>query len=216
MDDATIDRIVDKVVKVIKTRNRLRRIVPIEASARHLHLGKSDLEKLFGKGYKLTPVRELSQPGQFLCKERVNLIGPKGIIHNVAILGPVRNESQIEVSKTDTIILGIKALVRASGDIEGTPSIIISSDREMVRVEKGVIVPKRHIHMPPNIAKSYEIEDGKIVSVRVDSSRPVVFEDVIIRINNNYRLSMHIDFDEANACNFTQGIEGEILVKKGK
>ncbi|WP_026894204.1 phosphate propanoyltransferase [Clostridiisalibacter paucivorans] len=216
MDERMIKEIIGRVVEGLSQEESEKGIIPIEASARHVHLSKEDVERLFGKGYRLTPKRELSQPGQFLSNERVTLIGPKGMFKNVAVLGPERKNTQVEVSKTDAISLGIKAPVRESGKTTGSSSIYLSSGKDMIKVDEGVIIAKRHIHMPPDIANSFGVEDKQIVSVKVFSDRPVIFEDVLVRVSKDYSLNMHIDFDEANACNFENGIKGKILTEEGK
>ncbi|MBS4537848.1 phosphate propanoyltransferase [Clostridium sp. D2Q-11] len=216
MDDIMIRNIVDKVIKNLSDQSEKEEYLPIEASARHVHLSKNEVEGLFGKGYRLTPKRELSQPGQFLSQERVAIIGPKGMFKNVAVLGPERKNTQVEISRTDAISLGVDAPVRESGNIKGSSSIFISANKNMIEIKEGAIVAKRHIHMPPKDAERFGLEDKQIVSVKVFSDRPVIFEDVLVRVNKDYRLNMHIDFDEANACNFKNGVKGQILTEKGK
>lgn len=207
MEELNIKTIVEKVMEKMK-------LIPIEVSARHVHLCKEDVEKLFGKDHKLTPLRDLSQPGQFLCKERVSIIGPKGIFKNVAILGPERKDSQAEISMTDAIALGVDAPIRESGEIEKSAPLFISVKDVMIRIEQGAIVAKRHIHMTPENADAYGLRDKQIVSVKVLSDRPVIFQDVTVRVNKNFSLNMHLDFDEANACNFKNGMKGQILTEE--
>ncbi len=186
-------------------------LIPVELSARHAHLSEKDAMALFGG--PLTPARELSQPGQFLCKERVRLIGPKGVIDNVAVLGPSRGESQVEVSKTDARILGAEAPVRQSGDTAGTPGIILASYTGIVGLEKGLIVASRHIHMSPADAVRFGLRDKDRVCVRLDGDRPVILEDVLVRVHENFRLSMHIDADEGNSGGWRTGVVGRIVGK---
>jgi putative phosphotransacetylase len=183
--------------------------IPVEVSGRHVHLGAADAEKLFGA--PLTPVRELSQPGQFLCKERVRLIGPRGMLENIAVLGPVRNETQVEVSLTDARELGVNAAVRQSGDTAGTAGIMIASDSACVESKQGVIAAQRHIHMTTADAVKLKVSDKDIVSVRVESERSLVFDQVLVRVSDSFRLAMHIDFDEGNACGWTAGTVGRIV-----
>lgn len=216
MDEVIIREIVNKVMKKLAIQERSERMVPIEVSARHVHLCKEDVERLFGKDYRLTPKRGLSQPGQFLCQERITIIGPKGMFKNVAVLGPERKETQVEISKTDAVSIGIDAPVRESGDIKGSASIFIAVDKRMIKIEQGVIVAKRHIHMPPDIAMAYGILDKQIVAVKIFSDRPIIFQDVLVRVNKNYSLNMHIDFDEANACDFKDGVKAQILTEEEK
>jgi len=185
--------------------------VPVELSGRHVHLSEADAMELFGA--PLTPVRELSQPGQFLCEERVRLIGPKGVMDNVAVLGPARSSSQIEISKTDARILGINAPVRQSGDIAGTPGIILASQTGIVGLEEGVIVAARHIHMSSADAAKFGVTDNEKVSVRLESERPVILEEVIVRVNDSFKLAMHIDPDEGNSAGWNKSVEGKIVSK---
>ena len=183
--------------------------IPVELSARHVHLSEADAIELYG--HPLTPVRELSQPGQYLCEERVRLIGPKGVMDNVAVLGPARPSSQVEISKTDARILGVNAPVRQSGDISGTPGIILASQTGIVGLEEGVIVAARHIHMAPEDGAKYGVSDNDRVSVRLDSERPVILEDVVVRVNDSFKLAMHIDPDEGNSAGWNKSVTGNIV-----
>lgn len=175
--------------------------IPIELSARHAHISEKDYYQLF----KEPPqnVRELSQPGQYLLDKRLRLIGPKGVIDNVAILGPFRKESQVEISLTDARMLGIKAPVRHSGDVQGTPGCIISSSEGIIALDRGIIVAGRHIHMPPTDALRLGVSDMDLVCVQTNSHRPLIFRDVLIRVHKDFRLAFHIDLDEGNACGCT-------------
>lgn len=204
-----LNNIVDEVLKKFKENN----FIEIEASGRHVHLSKQDLETLFGKNYVLTKVKELSQPGQYACKERVDIIGPKGTIKNVVVLGPVRSETQVEVSLTDARILGVNAPIKLSGDIENTPSIKIATPTAIVEKDKGIIVAKRHIHVEEKDKEKFNVSDGEIVKVKVFSDRPLIFDDVVVRISPNFKTYMHIDYDEANACAFKNGTFGMIIKK---
>lgn len=189
-------------------------LVEVEVSARHVHLSEKDLEILFGDKAKLTPKRDLSQIGQFLAEERVNLIGPRGRKDKVAVLGPVRGDTQVELSKSDCVELGVKAPLRESGDVEGSGSIIIEGPCASIELKQGVIIAHKHVHVPTQLAKDLGLKDKQRVSVQVYSDRPVVFKDVIIRISDMARFRMHIDFDEANAS-FVSGFTlGQILWKK--
>ena len=172
----------------------------IEVSARHVHLCQNDVEILFGAGAKLTHSRDLSQPGEFLAKEKVDIVGSKNTIKGVAVLGPERIASQVEVSITDTFTLGISAPVRESGHIEGSPGIKLIGPNGSVELSEGLIVAKRHIHMTPKQAEKFGVYDKQIVSVKVESDRPLIFGDVVVRIKPTFLLSMHVDTDEANAC----------------
>lgn len=170
-------------------------------SNRHVHLSREDLDLLFGKGYKLTPTKDLGQPGQFACKETVTIVGPKGSIENVRILGPERKDTQIEVSLTDAFRLGVMPPVRDSGDIEGTPGITIIGPNGKLEKEKGVIIAKRHIHMLPSDAEKFGVKDKDIVKVIVENGdRKLIFDDVLIRVSEKFALEFHVDTDEANAA----------------
>lgn len=205
-----IDVIVDTVIKELKEQL----FILMEASGRHVHLSREDVNTLFGHDYQLTPVKDLSQPGQFACKERVTITGPKNSIQNVVVLGPERSKSQVEVSLTDATTLGIKAPVRLSGDIKGTPGIKITNPNNGVSIEikEGLIAAKRHIHVTPEDAKRFHISNGDSVKVKVFGERPVILEDVDIRVDKNFSTAMHIDYDEANACGLTKDTKGMIIV----
>ena len=172
----------------------------VETSAKHLHICEADLEVLFGKGHTLTPIKDLSQPGQFACEERVTVVGPKRELKNIRILGPARKDTQVELSATDCRTAGIDAVVRESGDIAGTPGCKIVGPCGEVELKEGVIVAKRHIHMTCADAKEYGVENGQIVDVKVESDeRTLTFGDVVVRVSDSYALAMHIDTDESNA-----------------
>ena len=175
----------------------------VETSARHVHLCAADLETLFGAGATLTFKKDLSQPGQFACEERVKLVGPKKEIANVIILGPVRPATQVELSYTDARTLGVDAPLRESGDLDGTPGIKLVGPCGEVDVANGVIIAKRHIHMTPEDAAEFGVENGQIVSVKVESGRSALLGDVVVRVSPKFALAMHIDTDESNAvCGF--------------
>ena len=186
--------------------------VLVETSARHVHLSRADLDVLFGKGYELTVKKDLSQPGQYACEERVTVVGPKKAIERVGILGPVRPASQVEVSFTDARTLGIAAPVRESGDIAGTPGCKLVGPCGEVEIANGVIVAKRHIHFTPAEAEAAGVSDKEIVSVKVESEgRTTVFGDVVVRVNPNFSAAMHIDTDESNASAAFGLVYGEII-----
>jgi len=190
----------------------MRKPVLIETSARHAHLSREDLDVLFGKGYELTPVKPLSQPGQYACAERVAVVGPKSTFPKVSILGPVRPNSQVEFAITDAIKLGVYAPVRESGDVAGSAPCTLVGPRGEVDIAEGVIVAKRHIHATPADAEAYGLEDKQTVQVRVDSNgRSLVFGDVVVRVNPKFALAMHIDTDESNAGMVRRGTIGEII-----
>lgn len=174
--------------------------IPIETSARHIHLSESDFEKLFGPGARPTFIKELSQPGQYLCKERVTVTGPKGSFENFAVLGPCRKESQVEISVTDSRKLGVPGIIRQSGDIADTPGCLLTGPAGTVELPKGVIVAKRHIHMTPSEAYRMNVRDNEDVFVITESyERALIFADVVVRVHPSFRLAMHVDTDEANA-----------------
>ena len=174
--------------------------IPIETSARHIHISKEDFETLYGKDAQLHYIKELSQPGQYLCRERLNVIGPRGTFENMAILGPFRKETQIELSLTDTRKLGIPGIIRQSGDIEGTPGCILRGPEGELEISRGVIVAKRHIHITPDNALTLNVRDNDEVFVLTKSyGRALIYADVVVRVSWDYRLAMHVDTDEANA-----------------
>lgn len=190
----------------------MKKTVLVEISARHVHVSEADLEVLFGKGYKLTPKKDLSQPGQFACEERVTVVGPKKELAGVSILGPCRKETQVELSLTDARSIGVKAAIRESGDLEGTEGCKLIGPCGEVEITKGVIAAKRHIHMTPEDAEKYGITDKQIVEVKIDTDgRSLVFGDVVARVSPSYKLAMHLDTDEANAAAIPGSCEGEIL-----
>ena len=183
--------------------------VPLEASGRHVHVTKEQALSLFGHG--LTPERPLSQPGQYLCRERVTVIGPKGEFRNVAVLGPERKEAQVEVSLTDARTLGIQPPVRLSGDVKGSPGCTLEGPGGQVRLQSGVIAARRHIHLTPADGARFGVRDKQVVKLQVFTTRPAVFEDVVVRISPDFAAAVHLDYDEANACGFSKGDWGRIL-----
>ena len=186
-----------------------RLFVELEASARHVHVTKEQAQTLFG--HSLTPKRPLSQPGQYLANERVTIAGPKGEFQNVAVLGPERREAQVEISLTDGRHLGIEAPVRPSGDVTDTPGITLKTDRAVLTVPQGVMAAQRHIHMHPDDAARLGIRDKQLVRLQTYTARPVIFEDLLVRISPDFATRVHLDFDEANACGFQNGDLGRIL-----
>lgn len=179
--------------------------VPAGVSNRHVHLSQEDLEKLFGAGYELTKLKDLSQQGEFAARETVSVIGPKGIIEGVRILGPVRKETQVEISRTDGFRLGIDAPVRQSGHLEGTPGCLLVGPKGVAVLEKGVIVAAIHIHMSPSDAQKANLKDGDKVTVFIGGQRPVTFHEVLVRVHPRFRLELHLDTDEANAAWLNNG-----------
>jgi acetate kinase len=208
-----------ETVKIIEQKDKVNTLpkIPIAISARHVHLCRSTVDVLFGKGYELTQYRPLSQPGQFAANETVAVIGPKNRILNVRILGPLRAKDQVEISKTDEFFLGVDAPVRESGHIEGTPGITLEGPRGTTTIKEGVIVALRHIHMHPNDAEIFEVKDHDIVSVDVDDpDRPLTFRNVLIRVSEQFRLEMHIDTDEGNAAEIKPGEAGTLMKTEAK
>ena len=201
METLNFDVLADAVI------NRL--FIPIEASGRHVHLTKEQAQTLFG--HSLTPDRPLSQPGQFLSKERVTVAGPKGELHNVAVLGPERKETQIEISLTDGKTLGITPPIHLSGNVSGTPGATLIGPRGQVQLEHGVMAAQRHIHLSPEDGKRFGVIDKQVVRLQAFTNRPVIFEDVTVRIHPDFRSAVHLDYDEANACGFCKGDLGRIL-----
>ena len=174
--------------------------IPIETSARHIHVSEADFKKLFGDNAELHYVKELSQPGQYLCEERITVKGPKGVFENMAILGPFRKETQVEISLTDTRKLGVPGVIRQSGDIAGTPGCTLCGPHGVIDIDKGVIVAKRHIHMTPDEALTLRVRDNDEVFVLTKSyGRALIYADVVVRVHRDFHLSMHVDTDEANA-----------------
>ena len=207
MSKKMIDEIVEKVLKVIAKQTAT---IRVEASGRHVHLSKEDAMVLFGTT-EMTIQRELSQPGQYLYKEKVMLIGTKGVLNDVSILGPCRGKTQVELSVTDALVLGIKPVVKDSGNLEGASDVLISANGKVIEALSSAIISRRHLHMTPEDATHYCVKDGDIVAVRVYGTRLTTFEEVLVRVNANYSLRLHLDYDEANAVGFTKETLGEIV-----
>lgn len=199
--ETNLDRLTDLLSR--------RLFVELEASGRHVHLTTEQAAILFGHG--LTEKRSLSQPGQFLAQERVTLVGPKGKLTNVAVLGPERPEGQVEISLTDGISLGIKPPVRLSGDVKGTPGVVVEGPAGTVRMTEGVMAAQRHIHMTPEDAALQNVKNGDTVRLKTLTERPVVFDAVAVRVSPKFRTYVHLDYDEANACGCKPGDLGMIL-----
>ena len=186
-----------------------RLFVELEASGRHVHVTKEQAMTLFG--HSLTPKRPLSQPGQFLANERVTVIGPTGEFSNVAVLGPERKEAQVEVSLTDARALGLEAPVRLSGDVQKSPGATLVGERGSVALPQGVIAAQRHIHLTPEDAAQFQVKDKQLVKLQTFTARPVIFENVAVRVSPEFASYVHLDYDEANACGFRKGDLGRIL-----
>ena len=186
-----------------------RLFVELEASGRHVHVTAQQAQTLFG--HPLTPERPLSQPGQYLAKERVRIIGPKGEFRNVAVLGPERKEGQVEISLTDGRILGIGPPIRLSGDVAGSPGITLEGERGSVTLPQGVIAAQRHVHLTPEDAVKFGVKNGQTVRLQTYTVRPTVFGDVAVRVSPDFASYVHLDYDEANACGFRKGDLGRLL-----
>ena len=184
--------------------------VPIEASGRHVHLTQEQALTLFGA--PLTEKRPLSQPGQYLSNQRLRVVGPKGTIENVAVLGPARSEAQVEISLTDGKLLGIQPPIRSSGSVKGTPGVRLEGPKGSVELKQGVIAAQRHIHLSPEEAKRFQVRDKQVVKLQTFTDRPLVFENVLVRVHKDFRGAVHLDFDEANACGLSCGDVGRIIV----
>ena len=195
------ERLVQAVLK--------RSFVELEASGRHVHVTKEQAIALFG--HPLTPQRPLSQPGQYLAQERVTVIGPRGEFQNVAVLGPERKEAQVEISLTDARTLGLEVPVRLSGNVAGSPGAVLTGSRGRLELKQGVIAAQRHIHLTPEDAEKFGVKDKQMVKLQTYTARPVVFEDVAIRVSPEFASYVHLDYDEANSCGFRKGDLGRIL-----
>jgi acetate kinase len=182
----------------------------VEISAHHIHLTQEHVEALFGKGHQLTKHADLSQPGQYACKEQLTIVGPKGRVERVRILGPVRKYTQVEIAMTEQFKLGIHPPIRESGDIADTPGCILESATGSVQIDRGVICALRHIHMNPEDALRYGVRDKSFVRVRIAGDRELIFGDVLVRVDPSFKLAMHIDTDEGNAANVRTGAQGFI------
>ena len=202
MSEQELQAVAEKVLQRI--------FIQLEASGRHVHVTEAQAMQLFG--HRLTPDRPLSQPGQYLAKERVSVIGPKGRFDNVAVLGPERKEAQVEVSLTDARQLGVNPPVRASGSVDGSPGVEIVGPLGSISLSQGVIAAQRHIHMTPEDAARMGVKDKQIVKLQVYTQRPLIFEDVLVRVHKDYATFVHLDYDEANACGFQKGDLGRILL----
>ena len=197
-----IQLVTQAVLKELQTRENQ---VPVGISVRHVHLTRSDVDWLFGRNYQLTPKKALSQPGQFACEECVDVVGPKGTLTKVRILGPERSSTQVELSQTDCRTIGVKAPVRSSGDLDGTPGIELRGPNGKIQVSKGVIIADRHIHMTPADAARFGFKNGDRVKVRIDGEKPGVMGNVLIRVSDKCALDMHVDTDDGNAFLLNQG-----------
>lgn len=185
--------------------------IPVGVSGRHIHVTREHLDILYGEGYQLQPVKDLSQPGQFAAQETVDIVGPKGSFNKVRILGPTRSKTQIEIALTDAMKLGINPPIRDSGDVADSAGVTIVGPKGKVNLQEGVIAAMRHIHMTPADAQLFGVKDKDIVKVRLDGERGLIFDQVLIRVNDNFKLEMHIDTDEGNAAMAKTGGLAEII-----
>lgn len=208
------DALAELLLEVIKEGGDFKKntdSIPVGISNRHIHLSQTDLDVLFGAGYQLTAVKELSQPKQYACKETVTICGPKGAIEKVRILGPVRSETQVEILQADCFKLGIIAPMKMSGDLQGTPGITIIGPKGSVVLSRGLMIAQRHIHMTLEDAKNFGVTDGELVSIQIDGLRGGTYSNVVIRANNTSALECHIDTDEANAFNLAPSSRIKII-----
>jgi putative phosphotransacetylase len=212
-DEAAIKAIVDEVLRRLKAKEEG---IAVGVSNRHLHLAKEDFESLFGPNREMVKIKDLSQPGEFAAAETVNLIGPRGEIKSVRVLGPCRANTQVEISRTDSYLLGIKVPVRESGRIEGTPGVVIEGPYGKISIEKGLIVARRHLHLDPESARKYGVKNGDTILVKTEGERGVAFDNVLARVSDKYALEMHLDTDEANAADIKSGDLVYVVPKAGK
>lgn len=189
----------------------MRKELPIALSNKHIHLSKGHIETLFGEGYELKKMKDLSQPGQYACEEKVDVIGPKNALKGVRVLGPARSNTQIEVSLSDGFVLGVVPPVRDSGDLAGSPGAKIVGPKGEVEINEGVIAAARHIHMHTSDAEEFGVKDKDRVKVRVSGERGLVFENVLVRVHKNYALEMHVDIEEGNAAGVRNGTLVELI-----
>ncbi|MBO1001668.1 phosphate propanoyltransferase [Pseudogracilibacillus auburnensis] len=213
MNENAIRNVVSKVIYQLSNSHSFQRPIPIAVSARHCHLSEMDVEKLFGNEYKLTPKKDLSQPGQFAANETVTIVGSKGSIQRIRVLGPTRTDTQVEISKTDAVTLGVNPPLRESGDIVGSSPITIVGPRGSIYLKEGLIIAKNHIHMSLEDANYFGVQHGDYVEVSTHTVRSITFKNVLVRVSPNYRLEMHIDTDEANASLINTGQSG-VLIRK--
>lgn len=201
MDEQTLAQLASDVLGRI--------FIELEASGRHVHVTKAQAHTLFG--HDLTPERPLSQPGQYLAKERVTLQGPKGKFYNVAVLGPPRSEAQVEISLSDGRVLGIQPPIRESGNVKDSPGAVLVGEQGTVAIQQGVIAAQRHLHLTPDSAARFGVQDKQHVRLQTFTARPLVFDDVVVRVSSAFADRAHLDFDEANACAMEKGDLGRIL-----
>jgi putative phosphotransacetylase len=211
MGKPDIEGIIKKsIIQALAAKNQY--YVPAAASNRHIHLSQEALETLFGKNYVLTKMRLLSQPDQYACEEKVALIGPKGTIKGIRVLGPVRPDTQVEITVTDSFALGLPPVVRMSGDVKGTPGGRLAGPNGEYELPCGLIVSRRHMHASTEQAAWFGLKNGDVIRVRKSGLRPIVFEDVVVRAGSGHELELHIDTDEANAAFIKNGDLLELVI----
>ncbi|MBQ9692679.1 MAG: phosphate propanoyltransferase [Clostridia bacterium] len=211
-NEQEIKALVDKVIESVKSGNAPEGDVPVGISNRHIHLTKDDVETLFGKGYELTKLKDLSQPGQYACKEQLTIVGPSmRAIEGVRVLGPERKRSQVEISRTDSFVLKVKPPVRESGDLDGSAPITIIGPKGVVTLKEGCIIANRHIHMSEEEGRAFGVTDNEYVDVELYGERKSLFYDVQIRVHKDFRLEMHIDTDDANAAGVGNGAKVKLI-----
>ena len=204
--------LVSKVIESMKDGEKSEGDIPVGISNRHIHLSREHVETLFGAGYQLTKLKDLSQPGQYACKEQLTIIGPSmRAIEGVRVLGPERKASQVEISRTDSYVLKVKPPVRESGDIKGSSPITIIGPKGLVTLSEGCIIANRHIHMSEDEGKAFGVRDGEYVDVELRGERRSLFYDVQIRVHKDFRLEMHIDTDDANAAGVGNGFKAKLI-----
>lgn len=213
MDETAVREIVKKLLAERPAATG-QRPVPMEVSARHVHLSEEHIESLFGHGCSLTPARELSMPGQYLSEQRVKLVSGHGEFSGVAVLGPARGRTQIEISSSDARVLGLSPPVRLSGDLDDAADVLIVAGDRFVHACGSVIIARNHIHMRPGDAEKYGVKDMETVKVAVEGLRPIIFTKVVVRVSPTYTLQMHIDVDEANVCGYTKNLTGQIIKRR--
>lgn len=209
-----LQALVSKVIDAIGDGGKSEGDIPVGISNRHIHLSHEHVETLFGKGYQLTPLKELSQPGQYACKEQLTIVGPSmRAIESVRVLGPERKRSQVEISRTDSFVLKLKPPVRESGDIAGSAPITVIGPKGIVTLTEGCIIANRHIHMSEEDGRAFGVKDGDYVDVELNGERKSLFYDVQIRVNKDFRLEMHVDTDDANAAGIGNGFKAKLIKK---
>ena len=210
--DKQMQELVESIVKAVKGGAAPEGNIPVGISNRHIHLTREHVEILFGKGYELTKLKDLSQPGQYACKEQLTIVGPSmRAIEGVRVLGPERKKSQVEISRTDSFVLKVKPPVRESGDVAGSAPVTIISPKGVVTLTEGCIIANRHIHMSEDEGRAFGVRDGEYVDVEMNGERRSLFYDVQIRVHKDFRLEMHIDTDDANAAGVGNGFKARLL-----